>query len=113
MPYFPLASGLLTGKYKRDEAPAAGTRLSQDRWAGYMANAPWDIIELLEVFAAKRSLSMAQIAIGGLAAKRTVASVIAGATTADQVRANADAGRWEPTADDLAELNEITAPTGR
>jgi aryl-alcohol dehydrogenase-like predicted oxidoreductase len=109
LPYFPLASGLLTGKYRRDEAPGAGTRLSLGQWSGYLARAPWDVIEGLDSFAAKRSIGMIDVAIGGLAAKPAVASVIAGATTAEQVRLNAQAGAWVPTPEDLAELNEITA----
>lgn len=109
LPYFPLASGLLTGKYKRGTAPGAGTRLSLGQWSGYLAKAPWDVLERLETFAAKRSISMTEVAIGGLAAKPAVASVIAGATTAEQVRVNALAGAWIPSGDDLAELDEITA----
>ena len=108
LPFFPLASGLLTGKYKRDEAPADGSRLAAGQWSGYLARAPWDVIEGLEAFAVKRDLSMTQVAIGGLAGKPAVASVIAGATTPEQVRINAEAGAWEPTEADLAELNALT-----
>jgi aryl-alcohol dehydrogenase-like predicted oxidoreductase len=110
LPYFPLASGLLTGKYRRDAAPPPGTRLAGDAWSRKLADAPWDIIEKIEQYARARSLSMLDIAIGGLAAKPAVASVIAGATSADQVRSNAAAGEWIPTSDDLAELDAITAP---
>jgi len=108
LPYFPLASGLLTGKYHRDTIPP-GSRLAQDRWAAYLAKAPWDVLEKIEVYARERSLSMLEVAIGALAAKPTVASVIAGATTPDQVRANAAAVAWSPSAEDLAELDDITA----
>jgi aryl-alcohol dehydrogenase-like predicted oxidoreductase len=108
LPFFPLANGLLTGKYRRDDIPA-GSRLSLDRFAPYLARAPWDVIEKLEAYAQERSLSILDVAISGLAAQPAVASVIAGATTPDQVRANAAAGSWTPTDDDLRTLNEITA----
>jgi aryl-alcohol dehydrogenase-like predicted oxidoreductase len=67
------------------------------------------VIERLSAFAEERSLSVLDVALGGLAAQPTVASVIAGATSADQVAANAQAGRWEPSDDDLAEIDRITA----
>jgi aryl-alcohol dehydrogenase-like predicted oxidoreductase len=108
LPYFPLANGLLTGKYRRDDIPA-GSRLSLDRFAPYLARAPWDVIEKIEAYAHERSLSILEVAISGLAAQPAVASVIAGATTPEQVRANAAAGSWTPTDDDLKTLNEITA----
>jgi aryl-alcohol dehydrogenase-like predicted oxidoreductase len=107
LPYFPLAMGLLTGKYRRDEVPP-GTRLSREMYTDYLAQAPWDKLEKLEAYAHERSLSMLDVAIGGLAAKPTVASVIAGATTPEQVRANAAAAGWIPTDDDMAQLDGIT-----
>jgi aryl-alcohol dehydrogenase-like predicted oxidoreductase len=109
LPYFPLESGLLSGKYRRGEAAAEGTRMSNERFAPWLERAPWDKIEALEQFAKARDLTILDLAIGGLAAKPTVASVIAGATTGDQVRANAAAGSWEPTADELAEIDRLTA----
>jgi aryl-alcohol dehydrogenase-like predicted oxidoreductase len=108
LPYFPLASGLLTGKYRRDSPPPPGSRLAGDLWARRHADAPWDLIERLERYARDRSLTILDVAIGGLAAKPAVTSVIAGATTPDQVRANAAAGGWTPSAEDLAELDAIT-----
>jgi aryl-alcohol dehydrogenase-like predicted oxidoreductase len=108
LPYFPLSSGLLTGKYRRGQAAPEGTRLAADRYAARLAAAPWDTIEKLEAYARKRGLTLIDVAIGGLAAQPAVASVIAGATSADQVRANVAAGEWEPTGADLAELDEIT-----
>jgi aryl-alcohol dehydrogenase-like predicted oxidoreductase len=108
LPYFPLASGLLTGKYRRDSPPPPGSRLAGDLWARRHADAPWDLIERLERYARDRSLTILDVAIGGLAAKPAVTSVIAGATTPDQVRANAAAGSWTPSAEDLAELDAIT-----
>jgi aryl-alcohol dehydrogenase-like predicted oxidoreductase len=108
LPYFPLASGLLTGKYRRGAAAPPGTRLSHDRFRKLLNDAPWDTIEQLTAYAAKRDRTLLDIAIGGLAAQPTVASVIAGATSADQVRANVSAGAWVPSTDELAELNAIT-----
>ncbi|RLV55313.1 aldo/keto reductase [Aeromicrobium phragmitis] len=108
LPYFPLAYGLLTGKYRRDESPAEGTRLAQQR-ARYEA-ADWDRIEALQTFADERGVSLLDVAIGGLAAQPQVASVIAGATKPEQIAANAAAGRWEPTEDDLEALAAIGRP---
>jgi aryl-alcohol dehydrogenase-like predicted oxidoreductase len=108
LPYYPLASGLLTGKYRRDSPPPPGSRLAGDLWARRHADAPWDVIERLERYARERSLSILDVAIGGLAVRPAVASVIAGATTPDQVRANAAAGSWSPSPEDLAELDAIT-----
>jgi aryl-alcohol dehydrogenase-like predicted oxidoreductase len=106
LPFFPLANGLLTGKYARDVPPPAGTRLG-DRKRELHASAPWDVLDRLGRYAADRGLKMIDVAVGGLAAQPAVASVIAGATSPDQVRDNARAGGWTPTADDLAELDEI------
>ncbi|WP_184509103.1 aldo/keto reductase [Terracoccus luteus] len=108
LPYFPLASGLLTGKYRRDEKAPEGTRLASmdDR----LAAADWDTVEALQAYADARDLRLVDVAIGGLAAQPAVASVIAGATSAEQVADNVRAGSWHPSPDDLAELDEITAP---
>jgi aryl-alcohol dehydrogenase-like predicted oxidoreductase len=111
LPFFPLANGLLTGKFKRNEAPQQGTRIG-DRKPMLHARAPWDVIDALEKFAGERGLGLLDVAIGGLAAQPAVASVIAGANSPQQVRANVAAGRWVPTDDDLAELDDI-APTPR
>jgi len=107
LPYFPLASGLLTGKYKRGEQAPDGTRLANQ--ADRLAGADWDKIEALEKFAADRGITILQVAIGGLAAMPTVGSVIAGATKVEQIAANVTAGLWQPTDDDLNELIKITA----
>lgn len=107
LPFFPLASGLLTGKYRRDEAAPDGTRLAGQ--ADRLAAADWDTIEALEVYAAERGLRPVDVAIGGLAAQPAVASVIAGATRPEQVADNVRAGLWDPTAQDLAALDEITS----
>ena len=108
LPFFPLASGLLTGKYRRGEAAPQGTRLAG--MADRLAAADWDTIERLEAYAAQRDLRLVDVAIGGLAAQPAVASVIAGATRPEQVLDNVRAGLWEPTADDLADLDDATNP---
>ncbi len=107
LPFFPLANGLLTGKYRRGEEPPAGTRIA-DRKRDLYDAAPWDVLEGLDAYARDRGLGMIDVAIGGLAAQPAVASVIAGATSSDQVRANARAGDWEPSPDDLAALDQLT-----
>ena len=108
LPFFPLANGLLTGKYRRDQAPPAGSRLAGGgRYAARLAAADWDTIEAIEAYAAERDVSMLQVAIGGLAAQPAVTSVIAGATTPEQVRGNAAAGSWQPTDEDLEALRAV------
>jgi aryl-alcohol dehydrogenase-like predicted oxidoreductase len=107
LPFFPLANGLLTGKYRRGEAPPAGSRMARPEFATRLARAPWDTIEALERYAGKRHLTLLDIAIGGLLANDVVSSVIAGATSADQVRRNAEAAAWRPTGDDLGDLSAI------
>lgn len=104
LPFFPLEYGLLTGKYSRGQAAPAGSRLAADAQAKRLAGADWDEIERLQAFARDRDLSLLQVAIGGLAAQPAVSSVIAGVTSAEQVRSNAAAGLWEPSLEDLAEL---------
>jgi aryl-alcohol dehydrogenase-like predicted oxidoreductase len=105
LPYFPLASGLLTGKYRRGEPRPEGTRLS-DRESVF-TDETFDRLEALEEFAKERGVTLLQVAIGGLLAQPAIASVIAGATKPEQVRANVEAAEWEPTAQDLAELNSL------
>ncbi len=105
LPYFPLASGLLTGKYRRGEGAPDGTRLASR--PERLAAADFDRIEAVAAYADERDISMLDVAIGGLAAQPAVSSVIAGATSAEQVKANVAAGCWEPTAADLAALDEV------
>ncbi len=105
LPYFPLASGLLTGKYKRGAPRPEGTRLS-DR-DDVFDDATFDRLEALEGFAAQRGVSLLDVAIGGLLAQPAVGSVIAGATKPEQVCANAAAGEWQPSDADLAALNAL------
>lgn len=107
LPYFPLASGLLTGKYRRGAPAPEGTRLT--RRPERLAAADFDRIEALEAVAAARGIPILTLAIGALAAQRTVASVIAGARTPEQARRNADAARWVPTAEDLAAVDAASS----
>lgn len=108
LPYFPLASGLLTGKYGAHAPPPAGSRLAgrPDR----LDNAPWPRIDALAKLADAAGVSLLDMAIGGLAAQPAVSSVIAGATTPAQVRANVAAGSWCPTPEQLAEIDRICPP---
>ncbi len=107
LPFFPLDSGLLSGKYRRGEKAAEGTRLSLERYQRWLDGADWDTIEALTAFGAERGHSLLDVAIAGLAARPAVSSVIAGATTPEQVAQNAAAGAWELTAEDNAALDEI------
>ena len=107
LPYFPLARGLLTGKYRRGQDAPAGSRLA--RQTDPLQQADFDTIEAIERFADDRGLSMLQVAIGGLAAMPTVASVIAGATKVEQVQQNVAAGLWSPSGEDLEELLKLTS----
>jgi len=109
LPYFPLASGLLTGKYRRGEQAPAGTRLAGSAPAD---DEQFEVVEALRGYAEQRGIEMTDVAIGGLAAQPAVASVIAGATKPEQVRGNAGAGRWQPSDEDLAELDRL-APSPR
>jgi aryl-alcohol dehydrogenase-like predicted oxidoreductase len=102
LPYFPLASGLLTGKYTR------GGTATEGRLAGReIPDARWDRLERLQALAGERGISLLSLAIGGLAAMPAVASVIAGATKPEQVRANVEAGAWEPSSVDLEALKAL------
>ena len=105
LPYFPLANGLLTGKYAPGKAPE-GSRLSHTR-TNLVHDADWDQLEKFSAFAAERNLSEIQVAFSWLAAQPSVSSVIAGATRPEQVRENAAAVAWVPTADERAQLDEI------
>jgi aryl-alcohol dehydrogenase-like predicted oxidoreductase len=105
LPYFPLANGLLTGKYSRGVAPE-GSRLSHSR-TNLVQDADWDQLDRFSAFAEERGLTELQVAFSWLAAQPSVASVIAGATRPEQIRENAEAASWQPSAEDLAELDEI------
>jgi aryl-alcohol dehydrogenase-like predicted oxidoreductase len=111
LPYFPLAYGLLTGKYRRGEDAPAGSRLSLSSQARRLADADWDRIEALQAFADAHDVSLLEVAIGGLAAQPAVASVIAGATRPEQVESNVRAATWEPSDEELDELASIGRAT--
>jgi len=112
LPYFPLASGLLTGKYRRGQDAPEGTRLHGR--AEIADDQTFDRLEAAERFASERGVELLDVAIAGLASQPTVASVIAGATKPEQVRRNADALRWTPSDADLEELDRIfPTPRGR
>jgi aryl-alcohol dehydrogenase-like predicted oxidoreductase len=102
LPYFPLASGLLTGKYAPGEVPTegrlAGREIPPERWAQ---------VEALQRYADERGIALLDVAIGGLLAMPAIASVIAGATKPEQVRANVKAGSWEPKQNDVAALRAL------
>jgi aryl-alcohol dehydrogenase-like predicted oxidoreductase len=119
LPYLPLASGMLTGKYRRGVEPAAGTRLGtapEERRAAMfkaykdslLSDKNFDIVEALEVFAAERGHTLLELAMSWLACLPKVATVIAGATSAAQVKSNASAVGWVLTDADLAEVDRIT-----
>jgi aryl-alcohol dehydrogenase-like predicted oxidoreductase len=110
LPYFPLAAGLLTGKYKRD-APLAGTRLAPGtRWTSkFITDANWTITERLEKFCVEKGRGLLELAFSWLLAQPTVASVIAGATTPEQLELNARAGGWALTPADLAQIDTLAS----
>ena len=112
LPYFPLASGVLTGKYRRGEPPPAGTRLAgvpEERRAKALADAELAKVERLQAFAAERDHTLLELAFAWLAGLPTTASVIAGATSPEQVRANVAAGGWSLDAADRAALDALLA----
>jgi aryl-alcohol dehydrogenase-like predicted oxidoreductase len=111
--YFPLAYGLLTGKYHRGKDAPEGSRLSHQGQSHRLEGADWDRIDALHAFAEERDLTILDVALGGLAAQPAVGSVIAGATRPEQVIANARAGLWQPAPDDLDALAEVNADRAR
>ncbi len=112
LPYFPLASGLLTGKYVKGESGPEGARLSGDTppASRFRSDANVDKAERLRAVADRAEHTLLELAISWLAIQPSVGSVISGATTAEQVRANAIAADWVMTEDELAAIDEITAP---
>ena len=104
LPYFPLASGLLTGKYRRGEAPPEGTRLGGARAARSLSERNFDRVEALAGFAEERGRSLLELAIGWLLSFPVVSSVIAGATSAEQVRANVRASSMRLDAGEMKEV---------
>jgi aryl-alcohol dehydrogenase-like predicted oxidoreductase len=108
LPYFPLASGLLTGKYKRHEPAPAGTRLAHG-WAAsrFMSDTRLGVVERLTEYASAHGHTMLELAVSWLASHPAVASVIAGATSPEQIRANAAAAGWPLTSAERAEVARI------
>ena len=102
LPYFPLASGLLTGKYRRGEEATEGRLAGRE-----IPSEQWDRVEALQRFADERGVPLLEVAVGGLLAMPAVTSVIAGAMRPEQLWANVAAGDWEPSAGDLEELRAL------
>ena len=107
LPYFPLANGLLTGKYRRGQPHPAGSR-AHDAWGPKIfTDENLALVESLAAFASARGHTMLELAVSWLAAQPAAASVIAGAKSPEQVRANASAAGWQLTSEDLAAVNAI------
>ncbi len=109
LPYFPLASGFLSGKYQRGEAPPADSRIAAwgKRGESMLSDHNFDVLEKLTAWAEERSHSVLDLAFGWLISKDFVSSVIAGATKPEQLDANVAAGEWRLTAEELAEVDEL------
>jgi aryl-alcohol dehydrogenase-like predicted oxidoreductase len=116
IPYFPLASGVLTGKYRRGEAPPEGTRLAgmpAERRDDALSDGVFDRVEALDVYAKDHGHTLLELAIAWLLARPTVTSVIAGATKPEQARANAAATSWTLSDDDVREIDAVLAAAKR
>jgi len=111
LPYFPLASGLLTGKYKKDAMPEGARLTDMPRFAnrGYVTEENFAKVEKLENFAKQRGYSILQLAFSWLASQKVTGSVIAGATKPEQIQSNVAAANWKMSSDDLAEIDKIVA----
>ena len=111
LPYFPLASGMLTCKYQRGVAPAEGTRMQMmgDRAKGAMSDEVFDKVEKLSDYAQEKGWDLLTLAVSWLASKPYVSSVISGATSPEQVKANAAAANWQLTEAEMAEVNQLSA----
>jgi aryl-alcohol dehydrogenase-like predicted oxidoreductase len=108
LPYFPLANGLLTGKVRQGQAIPAGTRLAGRE--SYVTSEKLAKVEALITWAQAHGVAILDVAIGALAAQPGCSSVIAGATTPEQIKGNAAAAEWIPSADELAEIDRIVPP---
>ena len=111
LPYYPLAAGLLTGKYMRNSPAPAGARLTETQRLAerYLTDANWTVIERLEQFCAGRNRSLLELAFSWLLAQPAVSSVIAGATRPEQLEHNVRASGWELTAEELAEIDRLSS----
>jgi aryl-alcohol dehydrogenase-like predicted oxidoreductase len=109
LPFFPLASGMLTGKYQRGQKPPEGTRLNRwgDRAAGFLTDEMFDKVDALTDWTSQRGRTVLELAFAWLEANPIIASVIAGATKVEQLEANVAASRWELTPDEVAEVDRI------
>jgi aryl-alcohol dehydrogenase-like predicted oxidoreductase len=109
VPYFPLAAGVLTGKYKRSEPPASGTRLAgqPERQVELLTDQNFDLLDRLAAFAELRGHSLLELAFGWLVSLPATASVIAGATSPEQVRANVAGAEWQLNEEELSQLDQI------
>jgi aryl-alcohol dehydrogenase-like predicted oxidoreductase len=110
IPHTPLAAGLLSGKYRRDAPMPAGARMTRekrqaDRW---ITDANWEAVERLTAFAKTRGHSLLELAMSWLASRPLVSSIIAGATTPEQVELNARAVGWSLTPEDLTAIDDAT-----
>ena len=106
LPYYPLANGFLTGKYRRGQPPPEGTRLAVND-KGMLTNANFDTLERLERFSDERDHTLLELAFAWLIANPTISSVIAGATKAEQVESNANAAEWHLTGEEMTELDSL------
>jgi aryl-alcohol dehydrogenase-like predicted oxidoreductase len=109
MPYFPLASGMLTGKYRRGQPPPPGTRMAgRDGWDEFLTDERFDVVERLAAFAKEHGHTILELAMAWLATQKETATVIAGATTPEQVRENAAAVEaWRLSDDELDEIDDL------
>ncbi len=109
LPFFPLASGLLTGKYRKGQPLPEGTRMSIPYFAGGFTDDRLEVVERLIAFSEARGRTILELAFSWLLAQPIVSSVIAGATKVEQVTANVQAANWKLTAEELSELEQILA----
>jgi aryl-alcohol dehydrogenase-like predicted oxidoreductase len=107
LPYFPLANGLLTGKYRAGKKPPQGSRAAEGFGPKIFTTKNLEVVEELITFAERRNHTILELAFAWLLSHGTVASVIAGASKPEQIRANADAASWQLAADDLREIDAI------
>jgi len=112
LPFFPLASGLLTGKYERQTPPSPGTRFGGNKAMAEknLTDRNWQIVERLQTFCTQRDHNLLELAFSWLAARPGVASVIAGATRPEQLEVNVNAASWVLSPDDMAEIDRLTLP---
>ena len=104
LPFFPLRSGLLTGKYTRDGGPEGSRIMTSPTGADVLRNAPWDALDAYQAYCDAKGITMLQATFGWLLAQPGRSSVIAGATSAEQVAANVAAAQWRPSADEVTEI---------